>query len=150
MIDSIIKGLRPEILSKLTDQLGLSQEQVSSAMDTTKESLSKSVTEEVTGGNLDSLLELVNQGSKASGNSSFNNIASNLAADFISKLGVSDGIAKQITNFILPMILDKIAAQSGGNASKTDLVKLFGESLGNIIKGKSREGILGRLGDLFK
>lgn len=137
MIDSIIKGLGPEMLSKLTDQFGLSQEQATSAIDTTKESLSKSVTEEVTKGNLDSLLELVNQGSKASGNSSFNNIASNLASDFISKLGVSEGIAKQITNFVLPMILDKIAAQSGGNAGKTDLVKLFGGSLGNIIKEKA-------------
>ncbi|GAB3664328.1 hypothetical protein GCM10028791_39960 [Echinicola sediminis] len=137
------------MISKMVGQFGLSKDQASKALDTTQKSLTETAGKEVAAGNLDGLLALVNKGSNASGSNTFQNMANNLVGDYISKLGISQGIARQLTNFVLPLILDKIAAKTGGNAGKGDLMKIIGGSAGDILKGKAGD-MLGGLGNLFK
>ncbi|AGA79555.1 DUF937 domain-containing protein [Echinicola vietnamensis] len=149
MINEILKNVGPEVISKITGQFGLSEEQASKAVDTTQESLTATATKEAAGGNIDGLLNMINQGSGAAGGSMFQKFAGNLASDYISKLGISEGIAQQISNFVLPLVLDKIMGQTGGNAGKGDLMKLIGGSAGDILKGKAGD-MLGGLGNMFK
>ncbi|MBD8489417.1 hypothetical protein IFO69_11745 [Echinicola sp. CAU 1574] len=149
MIKDILSNIGPEVISNITSQFGLTEDQASQAVETTKQSLTKTATKEAGSGNFDGLLALVNQGSGATGTSTFEKFASNLAGDYVSKLGISPTIAKQVTGFVLPLVLDKIAAQTGGNAGKADLMKLIGGSAGDLLKGKAGD-MLGGLGNLFK
>ncbi|GGZ32644.1 hypothetical protein GCM10007049_27700 [Echinicola pacifica] len=149
MINDIIKSIGPQVVSQITSQFGLSEDQASKAVETTKESLTSSATKEAASGNLDGLLAMINQGSGASGSGMFQKFAGNLAGDYISKLGVPEGVAKQITAFVLPMVLDKIAGATGGNAGKADLMKLIGGGAGDLLKGKAGD-LLGGLGGMFK
>lgn len=146
MISNIIKSAGPELISTLTNQFSLNQDQASKAVDVTQESLTESATKEASSGNLDGLLNMINQGSKASGSPMFQTFASNLASSYISKLGIPKATANQVTNFILPLILEKISGQSEGDLGKSDLMKLISGSTGNIAKEKATN----ILGNLFK
>lgn len=149
MLDSIIKNIGPELIGKITGQFNLSEDQASKTMDITKDTILSTATQEVGKGNLDGVLAMVNQGSAAKGSSTFQNIANNLVGTLSSKLGLSDSVATKLTDFVLPFLLDKLAAKTGGNADKKDLMEMLGDQAGNFLQGKAGD-MLGGLGNLLK
>ena len=148
MLDSLIKNIGPEVFSTVTEKFGLNEEMGNKAVDTTKESLKESVTKEVSSGNLDGLLSLINSGGNATGDSTFQNMAGKLSGDYIQKLGLSPDIASKITSFVLPMILGKVSSMFGGNVDKEGLTKMLGSEGG--LMGKAGDLLKGGLGNLFK
>lgn len=142
MIDSIIKNLGPQLISKLTGDFDLSKDQASKAVETTQSSLLGSMTKELTSGNTDGLLSLLNSGRSGEGSGVFNTLLTNLAGDYAKKLGVPGGTAQKIADFVLPLVIDKITSGTGGSAGKADLMKMIGSGAGDLLKGG--------LGGLFK
>lgn len=142
MIDSIIKNLAPSVISKLTNDFNLSTDQASEAVETTQSSLVGSITKEVTSGNTDGLLSLLNSGTSGAGSSVFNSLVTNLAGDYAKKLGIPGDNAQKIADFVLPLVINKVSSQIGGNADKGDLMKLVSSGAGGMLKNT--------LGGLFK
>lgn len=150
MLDSLIKSIGPEVLSAIKENFGLSQEEASKTVDTTKTSLESSVKSEVGKGNLSGLLSIFDQDANSTDNSTFQRFAGNLSGDYIQKLGLSPDLASKITTFILPMILGKISSQNGGKMDKDGLMGMLGPDTMNILKSKGSDLLKGGLGNLFK
>lgn len=142
MIDSIIKNLGPQVISKLTGDFNLSTDQASKAVETTQSSLVESITKQVTSGNTDGLLNLLNSGNSGAGSSVFNTLLTNLAGDYTKKLGLTGDTSQSIANFVLPLVINKVSSQISGNADKGDLMKLVSSGAGGMLKNA--------LGGLFK
>ena len=72
-------------------------------------------------------------------------ITSSLVTNLASKLGIGEGIAKQIANIAIPFIMNKISAKETGQASdKKDLIEQLGFGGDSGIGG-----LLGGLGGMF-
>lgn len=142
MIDSIIKNLGPKVISKLTGDFNLSTDQASKAVETTQSSLVESITKQVTSGNTDDLLNLLNSGNSGAGSSVFNTLLTNLAGDYTKKLGLTGDTSQSIANFVLPLVINQVSSRIGGNADKGDLMKLVSSGAGGMLKNT--------LGGLFK
>ena len=142
MIDSIIKNLAPNVISKLTKDFNLNTDQASQAVETTQSSLVGSITKEVTAGNTDGLLSLLNSGTTGAASSVFHSMVTNLAGDYAKKLGIPGDTAQKIADFVLPLVINKVSSQIGGNGDKGDLMKLVSSGAGGMLKNT--------LGGLFK
>ena len=114
MLNSIIKNIAPEVLSAVTQKFDLNPEMGNRAVDTTKDSLQASVSDEITKGNLDGLLSMFNSTGNATDNHTFQSIASRLSGDYIQKLGLAPDLASQISTYVLPLVLDKISSMLEG------------------------------------
>src|SRR5690554_5747070 len=134
MIDSIIKNLGPKVVSKLTGDFNLSTDQASQAVETTQSSLVESITKQVTSGNTDDLLNLLNSGNSGAGSSVFNTLLTNLAGDYTKKLGLTGDTSQSIANFVLPLVINQVSSRIGGNADKGDLMKLVSSGAGGMLK----------------
>ena len=146
MLNSIVKNIAPEVLSAVTGKFGLNQEMGDRAVDTTKESLQEGVSNEISKGNLDGLLSMFNSGGTGENNSTFQALSSKLSGDYIQRLGLSPDIASQISDHVLPLVLNKISSMLGGKVDKESLTNAL--STGGLI---SKAGdLLGGLGNIFK
>jgi hypothetical protein len=150
MLDTLINSIGPDVLSAVTDKFGLSQEEASKTVDTTKSSLETSVKSEVGKGNLDGLLSLFDTGANSTDNSTFQRFAGNLSGDYIQKLGLSPDLANKISTYVLPLVIGKFSSQTGGQMDKEGLMGMLGPGASNLLKGKGGDLLKGGLGNLFK
>jgi hypothetical protein len=150
MISSLLDQLSPELISGMTQKFGLDQNKASEAVVTTKDSLLESLTKEVSGGNFEGILGMLNQGSGLTQNPLFKSILGNLSGSFAAKLGLSPEMALSIASFVLPKIIAAVANTKEGNIDKTDLIKMLGQSSGKAIADKASDLLKGGLGGLFK
>jgi len=146
MLNSIIKNIAPEVLSAVTQKFDLNPEMGNRAVDTTKDSLQASVSDEITKGNLDGLLSMFNSTGNSTDNHTFQSIASRLSGDYIQKLGLAPDLASQISTYVLPLVLDKISSMLGGKVDKESLAGALGK--GGLLNKAG--DILGGLGNIFK
>lgn len=146
MLNTIVKNIGPEVFSAVTDKFGLNQDMGNKAVDTTKESLQEGVSNEISKGNLDGLLSMFNNGSEGQENSTFQSLSSKLSGDYIQKLGLSPALATQISQYVLPLVMNKISTMLGGKVDKESLTSAL--SKGGLL---SKAGdLLGGLGNIFK
>lgn len=150
MLDSLIKNIGPEVFSAVTEKFGLSKEEATKTVDTTKSSLETSVKSEVGKGNLDGLLSIFDKGANSTDNSTFQRFAGNLSGDYIQKLGFSPDLANKISTYVLPLIIGKFSSQTGGKMDKESLMGMLGPGASDLLKGKGGDLLKGGLGNLFK
>jgi hypothetical protein len=150
MIQDVLKSLSPELINGLTQQIGLNSNQANEALATTKESLMGSLTKEVSSGNFDGILNLLNAGSNASKSPLFDSIAGNLSKNYISKMGLSPQIAGMVTSFVLPKIISTLSGSKSGGFNQADLIKMIGQGAGGSLGEKASSLLKGGLGNLFK
>lgn len=150
MIQDILKNLSPELISGLTQQIGLNSSQANEALTTTKDSLIGSLGKEVSSGNFDGILNMLNSGSNISKSPLFDSIAGNLSKNYVSKMGLSPQIAGMVTSFVLPKIISTLSNSKSGGFNQTDLIKMIGQSAGGSLGDKASSILKGGLGNLFK
>jgi hypothetical protein len=150
MIQEILNKTSSDLISGLTDQFGLGQDQAKNAMSLTKDSLLSSFGKEAASGNMDGMLKMLNMGSGAQSSPMFQNILGDLSSSYISKLGVSPQTASQISNFILPKIISAISSSKSGTFDKADLIQMIGQGAGGSLADKAGDLLKGGLGNLFK
>ncbi len=150
MFQEIFNKTSGDILSGLTEQFGLGQDQAKSAINLTKDNLISSIGKEAATGNMDGILKMLNMGSGAQSSPMFQNLVGDLSSSYISKLGVSPQIASQISNFILPKIIAAISGSKSGNLDKSDLMKMISQGAGSSLSDKAGDLLKGGLGNLFK
>jgi hypothetical protein len=150
MISSLLDQLSPELMAGMTEKFGLDQSKASEAVVTTRDTLLESLTKEVSGGNFNGILGMLNQGSGLTQNPMFKSILGNLSGSFASKLGLSPEMALSIASFVLPKIITAVSDTKDGHMDKTDLIKMLGQSSGSVIADKASDLLKGGLGGLFK
>lgn len=150
MIQDIFNKLSPELISNLTNSFGLTNDQASKTISTTKDSLVSSLGKEVSSGNMDGILNMVNNSSNLSSNPMFSGLVSKLAQDYGSKLGLSSEKTMAIASFVLPKIISAISGSKSGNIEKTDLMGMVGSAAGDAIKNKASDALKKGLGNFFK
>jgi len=150
MIQDILKNLSPELINGLTQQVGLNSNQANQALATTKDTLISSLGKEVTSGNFDGILNMLNKGSNASKSTLFDSIAGNLTKNYISKMGLSPQIAGMVSSFVLPKIISTLSSSKSGGFNQADLIKMIGQSAGGSLGDKASSILKGGLGNLFK
>jgi hypothetical protein len=150
MIQDILKNLSPELVNGLTQQVGLNSNQANEALATTSDTLISSLGKEVTSGNFDGILNMLNKGSNASKSPLFDSIAGNLTKNYISKMGLSPQIAGMVSSFVLPKIISTLSSSKSGGFNQADLIKMIGQSAGGSLGDKASSILKGGLGNLFK
>ncbi|MEM6877179.1 MAG: hypothetical protein AAF544_01365 [Bacteroidota bacterium] len=166
MLDQLLSGLQSQFTSSLTDQTELNAEQATGLFPVAKDAITSGITGAVAGGNVGGVLDMlkgaVGMGQSSSGggladlaqNMVYKSIAGNFINKATSSLGLSEGLASQVSGLALPMILNKLggAAQSHGDTDDIDEGSVMGalglDAGGLLNKAKDLLGGSG-LGNLF-
>ena len=150
MLHELINNHSGDLISGLTNQFGLGQDKAKDTLNVTKDSLLSLLGKEAATGNLDGILGMLNKGGNASESPMFEKLVGGLSSNYISKLGVSPQIAKQIGSFILPKIISLVSGSKSGSFDKADLVKMIGKGAMGSLGDKAGDMLKGGLGNLFK
>jgi hypothetical protein len=150
MIQDILNKISPELISDLTQKVGLSPDKSKEAVSVTKETVAGTIGKEAASGNTDGILAMLNKGGAASDTPMFQNILDNLIGNFVSKLGLPADKARMAASFVLPKIMSAISGSKSGNFDKTDLAKIAKDALGGSLSDKADSFMKGGVGNLFK
>jgi len=176
MLDTIMNAVKGQAISMLTEKTGVGAEQAEQAVPMAKDSITDGITNAMGSGNLGGILDMVKQasGSGASAgspggllqNTVYQGIATNFIGKLTGKLGLSPAIAQQVSTYVLPMIMSKLAGktQEAGDTNDIDQGSLLstlgldaggllgkaGDLLGGGNKGQSGGGLGGALGSFLK
>ena len=139
-----------QLAKMLTDQTGLQDHQTDQAIDVTKDTVGNGLKDELLKGNFGGVMDLFNGNAPTTtSNPIVNGITGNLISNLASKVGIPEGVARQVANVAIPFVMNMLSSDKTGKASnEQDLVEKLGmggdSGIGSVLKG------LGGLGGLFK
>jgi hypothetical protein len=150
MIQETINSMKGELSGLLTQKTGLTADKAGPAVDLAKDNILSGLKQEAAGGNIGGLMSLLKGGNTA-GNPIVANIVNQYAGSLIAKLGLPEGISKQVATFAVPFILSKLQSSTAGK-SDGDIAGMLGGDLGggmgDLLK-KGLGGLGGGLGGMF-
>jgi hypothetical protein len=126
MIDQIINNVKGELGSKLIS-LGLPESKTNGAIKLAKETVQSQLQGQVSGGNIQGLLSLFSGKPPLDQSSLVKTMVSDYGTKMITKLGVSDTIAKSVSAFIIPFVMSRVSNQLAGSG-EAGILKLVGKS----------------------
>jgi len=145
MLDGILDAVKGEVVGALTDKLNLGGTEIDSVLNSSKEAVEKTVSEEASNNGIDTLLNLFSDNDN---NDSSNNLLSSLGGNLISSLtnnGFDSGKSSQIKDIVLPLVMNFISSKVGGDSS--NLTGLLGGLLGgSSSNSNSGSDLLGKVG----
>ncbi len=158
MINDIISQGKELLSEKLKETVGLKDNQIDTTLETAGESTVEVLKDEVTGGNLNGVLDLFNGKSETTkSNPIVDEIAKKFISSLVSKLGIDEGIASKASDIILPFLMSKFSSKETGEAKDgSQLMSLLGlggdniiGAIGGLLGGNNDENPLGKLGKMF-
>ncbi len=165
MLDSIMDGLKGQVIDTLKEKTGLDAGQAEQTLPIAKDSITSGLMGAVSGGNISDVLGMFGGGGSGGGNMMENMVYKGIASNFIgqltSKLGIPESMAGTVSSFALPMIMDKIkgaASDDDGNVSEGGLMGMIsgGDGLVDGLKDQAMDtlqdkakDLLGGLGGMF-
>lgn len=143
MIESILKSLASETGQDLVSKIGVPTEKLDDLFKVTGEVTQKEITNQVSKGGLETIMNLFSNGANNSlANGLQNNLVNSLVSNFISKLGLSKELSNQAAKFIVPTLIGLITNENEKTPSNdpSPLKDIFslgdnGGDFGNIVKG---------------
>ena len=150
MLDSILSLGKGQLTKMISDQTGLQGNQTDQAVEVTKDTVGNGLKDELMKGNFGGVMDLFNGNAPTTtANPIVNSISGKLVSNLAAKIGISEGVARQVANVAIPFIMNKISSNETGKASnEQDLVEKLGmggdSGLGGVLKN------LGGIGGLFK
>ena len=150
MLDSILSMGKGQLAKMLTDQTGLQENKTDQAIEVTKDTVGNGLKDEMLKGNFGGVMDLFNGNAPTTtSNPIVSSITNNLVSNLAAKVGISEGVARQVANIAIPFVMNKLSSDKTGKASnEQDLVEKLGmggdSGIGGMLKG------LGGLGGLFK
>ncbi|MEQ8364458.1 MAG: hypothetical protein RIF39_09695 [Cyclobacteriaceae bacterium] len=140
MIDQILNSVKGELGSKLVS-LGLPESKTSGAIKLAKETVQTQLQGQVSGGNIEGLISLFGGKPPLDQSSLVKTMISDYGTKMVTKLGVSDSIAKSVSSFIIPFVMSRVSNQVAGSG-EAGILKLVGKgnplnkikSLSNMFK----------------
>ncbi len=155
MLDKLFESVSGNVISQLTAQAGITQEDAEKVLPVAKETLESGLMNEVKGGNISGILDMFNTKTEnLESNGLFSNLKGQLLQNLLAKAGVPDAIAGLAADTGLQSIirnLSSILSNDGGEVTKESLMKNLdlGDIVGGLLGG-NKGGIGGMLGGLFK
>jgi hypothetical protein len=142
MIDKIFSAAKSELTQQLGSKFQLDASQTDKVFVTAKDSLQAGIMKEVTSGNVDGLLGMLNGKVSMQGNPIVSSLAKQLIGSLTSKVGLNQQMASSVGNFIVPFIMGKLADKKpSGGFDVAGLTTLLGGEGGSLIdKAKSTLG----------
>jgi hypothetical protein len=141
--DLISKALGGEG-AKLLEGMDLSSDMKDKALDLAKDSISDGLKESVAGGNIGNITSAFSGGSSSS---LVQSITSNYGSSLITKLGISESMAKTISTTLIPMVFNYINKNDDAPTDSDEGVKGM---LGDLVGGNIKDSIGGMLKDKLK
>jgi len=140
----MIKDLISKALSgegaQLLEGMDLSSDMKDKALDLAKDSISDGLKDSISGGNIGSITSAFSGGSSSS---LVQSISANYGSSLITKLGISEPMAKTISTTLIPMVFNYISKKDDAPTDSDEGVKgLLGDLVGGSVKEK--------LGGMFK
>ena len=146
MLDQIINMGKGHLTKLIQEQTQLDSSKTDEAVGVTKDTVVDGLKGELMKGNFDGVMDLFNGNAPTTtSNPIVRSITNSLVTNLASKLGIGEGIAKQIANIAIPFIMNKISSKETGQANdKKDLIEQLGFGGDSGIGG-----LLGGLGGMF-
>ena len=137
MFDSILDSLKEEVGSALMSKLGLSSTDVDKTIESSKDAMETTITEEAKSNGLDTLVNLFSDNKNTS---TSNNVLEKLGGNLLSSLtskGFDSSKSSSITSMILPIITNLLSKKIGGNTGS--LQSLLGSAgISDVIEDKAK------------
>lgn len=143
MLEQLLQLVKENAGDAIINNPAIPNENNDAAMETAANSLFDNLKGVASGGNLDGILNLFNQGGDVSSNPLVNNLSSGVAGDLMKKFGLDPAAAGGIVQNLLPVVLNKLVNKTNDpNDSSIDLQGIIGSltggkggGIGNLIKG---------------
>ncbi|WP_375561636.1 hypothetical protein ACE193_03545 [Bernardetia sp. OM2101] len=149
MLDDLLKLAQGQLGTQLTQEAGLSEDQVSKTADVAKDSFLTQMASEAMSGNLPQLLDIFNgKASTTTANPMVMRLVDQFGGDMMEKMGVSKETAAMVSNMVIPFVMSKIGSPETGKADDAGsmMSQLGLDNLDNI--GGMLGGLLGKKGGL--
>lgn len=146
MIDAILKTLKDQVGGQIMDKANIPADKLDDVFSVIGDSAQKEVTSQMMSGDLSSMMNLFSNSSNSGGaNQLQSGITNNIVSGLIKKLGLSDSVAKSISQMVVPALIGLITKKNSETPDDdpSPLNDIFGKVTGD--KG----GIGGALGSLF-
>jgi uncharacterized protein YidB (DUF937 family) len=147
MLENLLGTLKSEVGSQILNQTQLPANKLDGVFKVIGDVTKKEVTNQMTSGGIENLLNLFsNKPNSAAANLIQNNIASGVVSNLVSKLGLSQDIAKTISGIAIPVIINLITKKNSVTPDNdpSPLKEIFGTGKSSAIGGIAK-GILGKL-----
>jgi uncharacterized protein YidB (DUF937 family) len=147
MLENLLGTLKSEVGNQILNQTQLPADKLDDVFKVIGDVTKKEVTGQMTSGGIGNLLNLFsNQNNNASANLIQNNIASGVVTNLVSKLGLSQDVAKTISSIAIPAIIGLITKKNSTTPDDdpSPLKEIFGTGKSSAIGGIAK-GLLGKL-----
>lgn len=145
MLDNILNLIKDTVTQSIGKNKDVPEEKKVQAVNVTTQALTSGLKENLHLGNLSHLTSLFKEGSSVEKNPVTHNIMGTVSSSLIGKIGLSPTIAGLIANSVVPLVMKVISGKVNDKNEKGFNV----ESLIQTFTGKSKEGIMGKIGKLF-
>lgn len=149
MLKNLLNSVGGELLGSLGSKFNLDTDTAQKSVDLAKDTVTGGFTDALKGGDIGSIMSLFKGGADSS-NSFVAGLISKYDSGLISKLGLSPNIAKGISSFVIPFIMQKFAGQAkaDGKANESGIMDMLSDVGGSSIMGGLKDK-LGGLGNMF-
>ncbi len=153
MLDQIVNLVKDQAVNQFTNNSDVPNEQAEVAATAAGESIFETITEQLSGGNMDAVSGLL---TGASGADSSNPLVQGVISNLTSKLtgsGVDAGAAQSAASGIIPGLMQSVVGKFMSPAQEDsgfDVQSLMNQVAGNAIKDQVTKGIGDALGGMFK
>lgn len=144
MIDSILKSLASKTSDDLVKKVGVPTEKLDDLFKVTGDVAEQEIKNQVSKGGLKTVMNLFsNQKNNSFAEGLKGNLVNNLAANFISKLGLSKSLSTEAANFIVPTLINLVTKENSktedDDASPLQSIFSMGDKgkggIGGMVKG---------------
>lgn len=151
MLNQILKTGGSQIISQLGKNFGMDATQSNQVLDVAGSTLKDGLLKEVTSGNLDGILSLVNGQSSSAASALSSQLTQSMVGGLMDKVGIKNDLAKKVASFVIPMIIQQfVNKKPSGGYQSDNLMDLIKGSAADTLKDKASDLLKGGLGKLFK
>ncbi len=146
MLDQFLNTAAGELLGQLTSKTQLDEGQARQSVDIARGVVTDQVRKEAMGGNMSGLLDLIKGQQTPSSNPILAQISSTFVTQLISKLGLPDNIAKQISQVAIPFLMERISQQAPADLDQSKLGKMLTDTMMRNLGSQFKKGMGGLFG----
>lgn len=145
MFDNLLSLVKEHAGDAIVNNPAIPNEKNDEAIKTTTNSIVETLKSQVSGGNLNSLMDMF-KGGNASASSVSSSVQNNVVNDLMKKLGIDNAQASGIAQKLIPTVMEKFVSKTNDPNDKSFDLNSIVSSLG----GGGASGILGKITNLFK
>ena len=145
MLDDLINLVKQHAGDAIVNNPAIPDQHNDAAISATASSIMDTLKSHISGGNLESVMQMFQSGSA---NSTINSlIHSNVVSNLMSKFGIDQTQASSVAQSVVPNVMNSLVSQTNDPNNSTFSLQSVMGALGG---GQAAEGILGKISSFFK